>query len=212
MMTKRKIWTGLGVVATAATVSAGAIAADAPAQKGDYPGATLEMTVPFSRALQKILDGEGGEGGIGYTKAGAVFEIPSLNDDQLKQALPGRTIRKDQAVAIYFGPDGQVDGWKRDWSKASADQCPTPLGDNHEIEDGQCWTSAVNPIKGPYTIKNGSVCMPAYSGKAADGQGCYYIAFVSKHVMIADGKRTYGSGKDLVDGKNLDVFRKKADH
>lgn len=140
-----------------------------------------------------------------------MFATPALSSEQLAVALPGRTIRKDQAVAIYFGTDGKVEGWKRDWSKSEdmAD-CPTPLGDDHEVEHGVCYTATVNPIVGPYEIKDGQVCMPAYSGKAADGTACYYIGFVTKFVMIGDGKRTYGSGKDLVQGKELSVFRAKA--
>jgi hypothetical protein len=124
-------------------------------------------------------------------------------------ALPGNTIRKDQAVAIYFDPNGSVQGWKRDWAKADMTSCPTPLGEDYEIEHGICYTATVNPIIGKYSIKGNQVCMPAYSGKPADGQACYYIAFATKYVMIGDGIRTYGSGKELVKGKTLDTFRKR---
>jgi hypothetical protein len=48
--------------------------------------------------------------------------------------------------------------------------------------------------------------MPAYSGKAADGNVCYYFAFITKFVVIADGKKVYGGGKDLVPGKELAAF------
>jgi hypothetical protein len=59
-----------------------------------------------------------------------------------------------------------------------------------------------------YSIKDNQVCMPAYSGKPADGTSCYYISFVTKYVMIGDGKRTYGSGKDIVKGRSLESIRK----
>jgi len=213
MTIRRKLWTTLGAAVTVAGLSMAVQAADAPAanrdENGTFPASKTGDTVPFGRGLAKILDGEGGEGGIGFSQSGPVFATPALDDRQLKAALTGRTIRKDQAVAFYFGPDGKVEGWKRDWSPADPSQCPTALGDNHEIDDGKCYTAVVNPINGPYTIKDGRVCMPAYSGKPADGTGCYYIGFVTKYVMIGDGERTYGSGKDLVDGRQLEVFRKK---
>ena len=212
----RKLWTGLG--ATAAIVAmAGAQAAEGPAAAsgpgGTFPASKTGDTVPFARGLGKILDGEGGEGGIGFSQSGPVFAAPALTTEQLAIALPGRTIRKDQAVAFYFGKDGIVEGWKRDWSPSpDMSQCPTPLGDNHEISDGVCYTALVNPIRGQYEFKDGRVCMPAYSGKVADGIGCYYIGFVTKFVMVGDGERTYGSGKDLVEGRSLDAFRKKSGH
>jgi hypothetical protein len=215
MTIKRKLWSGVGVAAAAIAMS-GAHAADAggPASGvgGTFPASPTGETVPFQRGLDKILDGEGGEGGIGFSQSGPVFATPALTNEQLALALPGRTIRKDQAVAFYFGTDGIVEGWKRDWTPGDADQCPSALGDNHELDNGKCYTAVVNPIKGPYEFKNGQVCMPAYSGKAADGTGCYYIGFVTKYVMIGDGKRTYGSGKDLVNGRQLEVFRVKAGH
>jgi hypothetical protein len=178
---------------------------------GTFPASKTGDTVPFERGLSKILDGEGGEGGIGFSQSGPVFATPALTNEQLAASLPGRTIRKDQAVAIYFGTDGQVEGWKRDWSKAdNQSSCPTPRGENHEISHGVCYTAVINPLVGKYEFKDGRVCMPAYSGKPEDGIGCYYIGFVTKYVMIGDGQRTYGSGKDLVDGKYLEVFREPA--
>lgn len=208
MTITRKIWTGLGATA-AALGMAGAGAADGRA--GTFPASKTGETVPFERGLAKILDGEGGEGGIGFSQSGPVFATPALTNEQLAASLPGRTIRKDQAVAIYFGTDGQVEGWKRDWTKTDdLSKCPTPLGENHELSHGVCYTAVINPLVGKYEFKDGRVCMPAYSGKPEDGIGCYYIGFVTKYVMIGDGQRTYGSGKDLVDGKHLEVFREPA--
>lgn len=215
MTIKRKIWTGLGATAAVLTMGS-AQAAEATAATsgpgGTFPASVTGETVPFQRGLDKILDGEGGEGGIGFSQSGPVFATPALTSEQLQMALPGRTIRKDQAVAFYFGKDGIVEGWKRDWAKTDMGNCPSAMGDDHEIDNGVCYTATVNPIKGPYTIKDGQVCMPAYSGKPADGTACYYIGFVTKFVMVGDGKRTYGSGKDFVEGKELGVFWKKPAH
>jgi len=184
-------------------------AAEKPSPGVQYYGSAHQQDYDFAKALQKHLGGEGGEGGIGFSASGPDFKIPALSNEQLKMALPGNTVRKDQAVAIYFDPNGNVQGWKRDWSKADKSKCPTPLGADYEIQYGECWTAAVNPIIGKYTIKGNQVCMPAYSGKPADGEACYYFAFATKYVMIGDGKRTYGSGKDIVRGRTLDAFRKK---
>lgn len=210
MTIKRRFWTSVGAAAlTMAGTQALAQEGTAAAPGGTFPASKTGDTVPFARGLQKILDGEGGEGGIGFSQSGPVFAAPALTTEQLQVALPGRTIRKDQAVAFYFGKDGMVEGWKRDWSPADMSKCPTKLGDDHELDGDKCFTAVVNPIKGRYEFKNGQVCMPAYSGKAADGTACYYVGFVTKFVMIGDGQRTYGSGKDLVDGRHLEVFYKK---
>jgi hypothetical protein len=138
----RKLWTGL--TGTAAIVGLGAVQASEPVSGdgGTFPASVTGETVPFSRDLAKILDGEGGEGGIGFSQSGPVFATPALTGEQLAIALPGRTIRKDQAVAIYFGTNGQVGGWKRLWTKTDdLTNCPTPLGENHELENGVCYTA-----------------------------------------------------------------------
>jgi hypothetical protein len=233
-MMKRKIWTGLGIAAALAggplvaqeTGEAGEAGTAAPAKQAaesgeggegaavspatadaeNFHGATGQRDFPFAKALSKVMAGEGGEGGIGLSQTGPNFVIPALTAKQLRVALVGNTIRKDQAVAMYFAPNGRVEGWKRDWAKADMSKCPTKLGDSHEIEGGECWTATVNPIVGPYEIRDNAVCMPAYSGKAADGRGCYHIGFAMKHVIIGDGKRMYGSGKDLVPGRELAAF------
>ena len=217
MTIKRKLWTGLGATAAVLTMG-GAQAADPPAATsgpgGTFPASITGETVPFQRGLDKVLDGEGGEGGIGFSQSGPVFATPALTTEQLQMALPGRTIRKDQAVAFYFGKDGIVEGWKRDWAKTEdLARCPTKMGDDHDLsDDGICYVATVNPIKGAYAFKDGQVCMPAYSGKPEDGTACYYIGFVTKFVMVGDGKRTYGSGKDFVGGKELGAFYKKGEH
>ncbi len=219
-MLKRKLWITIGTAAVIASGNvaygsdeggesgeAGSEVSAAVADAENFYGKTLKRDVPFSKALNKVLAGEGGEGGIGFSTAGDNFTIPSLTTKQLKAALVGRTIRKDQAVAIYFSPDGNVEGWKRDWSKASSmDLCPTALGDDHEVYEGECWVAAKSPIVGSYTFKNNAVCMPAYSGKKEDGSDCYHIGFLLKYVVIGNGKRMFGSGKDLVDGKELAAF------
>ncbi len=208
MRVSRKIWVGLGMSACVAVAGA----SDSPAVADGvtpYPDAKGQPTVSFSRALGKMLDGEGGEGGIGLTASGPSFNFPALTTDQLRATLPGRTIRKDQAVAMYFDPSGTVEGWKRDWEKADASACPHEIGEDYEVEDGQCWIAKVNPISGAYRFDDGRVCMPAYSGKPEDGEACYYIGFLFKYIAIGDGKRMYGSGKEIYTGRHLDVFLRK---
>jgi hypothetical protein len=89
--------------------------------------------------------------------------------------------------------------------------CPARLGEDHAIDNGVCGTAVVIPIAGRYTIKGNQVCMPAYPGKPQVGEACYHFAFVTKLVMIGDGKRTCGSGEDLVVGRAPDTFRKRLD-
>ena len=199
-MIKRKIWVRAAGLALSLTTGVYASEGEAgeggpkPADSADkFYSATGQRDVPFGKALEKIMEGSGGEGGIGFSKSGPEFVVPALTDSQIKAALVGK--------------DGNVEGWKRDWSKSpSKDQCPTKLGDNYEMSDGDCWIATVNPIVGPYTVRNNSICMPAYSGKSADGNVCYYFAFITKFVVIADGKKVYGGGKDLVPGKELAAF------
>jgi hypothetical protein len=178
----------------------------------NFPGATGQLDVPFAKALHMMLNDDGGGGGIGFTSAGPVFSAPALTDAQLKMALPGATIRRELAWAAYFAPDGTVEGWKRDWSKADMSKCPTPLGYDYEVEDGSCYTAVKNVISGKYEIRNGQVCMPAYSGKPADGEACYYIAFITSFAVISDGKKVYGGGKDFVKGRVLDSYTPNFKH
>lgn len=214
MRTTRKIWVGAGVVATAIVANGldvrhdtGKMTMTAQAQAAEAGPTNDFGNTTFAKALEKILAGEGGEGGIGWSGFGPTFTTPALNDEQLNKALVGRTVRKDQAVAFYLGKDGIAEGWKLDWSKADASKCPDKLGEYYEIEHGQCWTAAKSDFKGKYEIKNGQVCLPALTGKPADGQACYYVGFALTKVIVGDGKKMFGSGKDLVDGKSLAIFR-----
>ena len=195
-----------GLVLLVASNASAQAARGAPAPVLDYPGATGKLTVPFSKALKMMLNNDGGGGGIGYLSSGPVFRSPALNDAQLALALPGNTIRRELAWATYFDPNGTVEGWKRDWSKADMSKCPSILGDDYEIEGGVCYTAAKHVISGKYTIKNGTVCMPAYSGLSADGEHCYYIAFITSFAVIGDGKMVYGGGKDFKKGKHLEAY------
>lgn len=213
MRITRKMWIGAGVVATAVIAGAPDIRHDqiafvAEARAADpAPAANDFGNTTFAKALEKMLAGEGGEGGIAWSQFGPTFGTPALNDAQLKQGLVGRTVRKDQAVAFHLGTDGNAEGWKLDWSKADAAKCPDKLGEYHEIQHGQCYTAARFEIKGKYEIKNGQVCLPSLTGKPADGQACYYVGFALNKVIVGDGKKLFGSGKDLVDGKSLAIFR-----
>lgn len=121
----------------------------------------------------------------------------------LQQRLAGR--------GGHFHPNGTVQGWMRDQGKAERAMCPARLGEDHAIDNGVCGTAVVVPIAGRYTIKGNQVCMSDYPGKPQDGEACHHFAFVTKLVMIGDGKRTCGSGKDLVVGRVLDTFRKRLD-
>ncbi len=72
-----------------------------PADSADkFYSATGQRDVPFGKAREKIMEGSGGEGGIGFSKSGPEFVAPALTDSQIKAALVGNTFRKDQAVAI----------------------------------------------------------------------------------------------------------------
>lgn len=199
-------------LAAAASLLAGAALADPAAAPENFPGATGKLDVPFAKALHMMLNNDGGGGGIGYTTSGPVFTAPALTTAQLKMALPGNTIRRELAWAAYFDPDGTVEGWKRDWSKADLSKCPTPLGNDYEIENGACYTAVKNVISGKYEIRDGQVCMPAYSGKPEDGRACYYVAFITSFAVISDGKKVYGGGKDFVKGKVLDSYTPAFNH
>ncbi|MDR3510242.1 MAG: hypothetical protein P4L73_01275 [Caulobacteraceae bacterium] len=203
---------GLGLIAAACLAAGAAFAEPAPPAADNVPGSTGRLDVPFAKALRMMLNNDGGGGGIGYTTAGPVFTAPALTDSQLKAALPGNTIRRELAWAAYFDPDGTVEGWKRDWSKADMSKCPTPLGYDYEVEDGACYTAVKNVISGKYEIRNGQVCMPAYSGKPEDGRACYYIAFITAFAVIGDGKTVYGGGKDFVKGKVLESYTTAFNH
>lgn len=198
----QKIWLGLGA---AVAVAAGGVMTTetAQAQATDYPGA------PYETVLKKMLGGEGGEAATGFTSGGATVTVQSLNDAQLKQALPGNTLRKDLGFAVYFDPSGTVEGWRKNWSKAERAGCPTDAGENHVYhkDENACFTATNQVLSGKWTVKGGQICMPSLGGKPVED--CYNLTFLYDRVALSFEGKVAGGSKDLVKGKQLAASLKK---
>jgi hypothetical protein len=174
-----KIWTSL----ISATV---AVAANAHAEPASpYPGGTLD------HAIEKMFDGEGGEGGIGMSRLTDQVSFPALREDQIKVVASGNTIRSGNRFAVYLRPDGKVEGWSKRWTRVAADACKPNLKPGHTIdEDGACLSGREEAVSGVWAVRDGRLCLPSVfedpTDTAMEPERCYGLALVVNNVLPFD--------------------------
>lgn len=184
----------LGAVSPAIAQQASAPASSAGAPS-DYPGGTIE------HALEKIFDGEGGEGGIGMTKLMPSFTVPALRSDQLRKAISGNTVRSNNRFAIYFRPNGKAEGWVVKYRPAAASECK-PGRSGHFVDDsGTCLVGYDVKIDGAWRLSNDQICMPGIFHGAQTPptqESCHYMALLLNNVVFFNTQ-----GDMLAKGWNL---------
>lgn len=193
-----KIWSAAGAVAVGSVAAASAASA-----ADEFTGGTLDY------ALEKVFAGEGGEGGVGFTKMNRSFSVPALTESQLRQVFSGNTLAAKGRVSAHLRADGTIDGWfSIDEEVKPFSRCPKEnfSGDNMFVHDGQCMHRSFEQFKAAkWSIKGDQLCVPNSVGFAeAPGAGCYYAALVLNNVVLfgEDGKMV-GKGRDLSKGKNV---------
>lgn len=198
-MTQRtlKIWSAIGAFA----VGGAAVAATSPANTADeFPNGTLDQ------ALNKVFAGEGGEGGLGFTKMTRNFSVPALSEKQLRTVFTGNTLGVPRKIAAYLRNDGKIEGWYAINTPvtpvercANQDFNATYLYMTHA---GQCMHRSFAEFKGEtWSIKGEQVCLPESVGL---GKGCYYAALVLNNVVLFDDNgNMVNKGRELAKGKVL---------
>ena len=197
---KRAIWSAGLAVTMAATAAISA--APGAASKEAYPD------VDFNKTLEKMFDGEGGEGGLGYKVAGNKVTAPILSAAQLEKAIPGNTLRKNFHYALHLAADGAVSGWTREWDEVDRGLCKS-YGYNDGLNrdpSGACWKDRATKISGRWTLKQNRVCLPdVFKGKG-DSNGCYrMVIFMNNIVLLGDDNVIVGKEMFLVKGEVLNV-------
>ena len=212
LISKRRIWASVAVLAgagcTGLAIAEGGEGGEngTPSLENDFPGGT------FATALHKVLEGEGGEGGLGMTRLNRMVTIPALNGAQVWKALEGNTLRRNNAFALTFGA-GTFRGWQHRWEKVDAQRCASAKkGDpTLEMEDGECWHRLDFDIpRGTWRIEHDMLCTEPALIRVAEGQRCVSLALVLDNVALfgADGKMI-GKGAELVPGEHLEPVLKR---
>lgn len=220
-MNTRKIWLGMGLATTVALQTVDATAADtkptaappartvlaaAPAtEKTDYPGTT------FANALQHVLAGEGGEGGMGIVYKPGSLSIPALTGPQISQALTGNTFRRDGSFAFYFNGDGTFTGWQSSWKETAATACANAKGDKtYFVDDGQCYHRIDTDVaKGQWSVKGDTLCTKPTIEPAAGTNECTSAFLVlNSLILYSTSGKMEGKGNDLVAGRQLERKKK----
>lgn len=192
---KLKLWNTLGAVAVSGIVGAPTASAE-----DEFAGGTL------AHALEKIFEGEGGEGGLGFTRMQRAFSVPALTPSQLRQAFEGNTLSQKRRFAAHLQPDGTVEGWYNIDRAVAFERCPSPdvSGDNFYFHsDGKrCMQRSFQPFQNAkWSIKADQLCLPDVVDGKTGGTECYYAALVLNNVVLfgEDGKMR-GKGRDLAAG------------
>ena len=191
-----KIWSTLAC----ATLVGGtpAIAQDPRADASPYPGGRIEHQV------EKMFEGEGGEGGLGMTKMVPSVTVPALRGDQLTKVLTGNTVRSNNRFAVYFAPDGRADGWVIKYKPAAAAACAAKKPVHFIDDDGTCLGGFEVPIAGRWRVRGDTVCMPGLfhgSRILPKPETCHYMALILNSVVFfTEDGHMLAKGWDLAKG------------
>lgn len=228
MGTVTKIWFGIGACvalsnaggaqtgqhATTLIAAAGtqtAALAGAPGEAGEG-GESAAATGPddfpggFDKALEKVLAGEGGEGGRGLTKMLPSVTSPALHDFQIKKAVTNNTLYSAGASALHYDPSGQLTGWVGSWALISPQECPTKPGPAETYFQGAkgCYKLTKHDATGTWNIKDDQLCR-SYTANGKTTTGCSYVALLLETFALFDGETGVMSGKGfkLLAGKQI---------
>jgi hypothetical protein len=206
MISKRKMWVGISIVAGAGAASLappgvlGAGQSDGGGEDG-FPGGS------FPLALKKVLAGEGGEGGIGMGKMrGGSLSIPALNGDQISTALSDNTLRRDHDFALHFRDEGSFSGWEVNWEVVDVSRCAGSTGKEYSLEEGVCWyANEITISGGAWTVRSDTLCTEPALVRVAEGESCVAMALIlDKFALFAGDGAMIGKGNTLVSGERLE--------
>lgn len=222
-----KIWFGLGACVAlsqsaavqaqqhAALLAAGAetvALAGAPGEAGEAGEAGPESAGPdnfpggFDRALEKVLAGEGGEGGRGLSKMLPSVTSPALSGFQIKKAFTSNTLYSSGASALHYDPSGKLAGWVGSWALLSPGRCPTKADPAATYFQGAkgCYQMTKHPAAGTWSVNNDQLCR-SFTANGKETTGCSYVALLLETFALFDGETGSMSGKGfkLLAGKQM---------
>jgi hypothetical protein len=202
----------LAVTATVAALTMGAT--DAHAANEDTIAASTASAAevetmgagakgPLSSVLSHMFDGEGGEAGLGLSRADdkGVLRVPVLTGPQLRTALVGNTIRYEW-YALHFEPTGEATGWSSPWVESDMSKCPTEGGSDYYRDSGKCFAQIKRTISSEWTIKGNEICMPDLA-IATEQTVCRSVALILNNVVFLDKGQMVGKGATLSKGSDL---------
>lgn len=180
-----KIWSALGVASTCVAASIGGTPALADGEQGiSEPYDPFQGN--FSRALELMLMGEGGEGGIGISRMRPSVSVPALTGEQIERAVRGNTLAIPYHYALHFETSGDVGGYTVEYQAApGVEDCPQPeiRGDDYLYYDGNCSIRTSVPWSGKWRVEDDRLCMNVEWPKGSE-QDCYYVAFMLNSVAL----------------------------
>jgi hypothetical protein len=198
MKTTTKIWSCVGVFSTLAAAATTAATASPDVFKGDFKG-----------ALAKMMEGEGGEGGLGTYFAEGRMVIPPLKGAQVQEVFSGNSLRRSTHYALHFAKDGTVSGWERlsetvDKSKCTPDKAPA-----YAMDDGECkFRQQVQLAPTKWKVNGDKLCTQPALNRATEGTECVSVFLVLNEVaLVGPGDKMIGKGSRISKGKVLDPVR-----
>lgn len=176
---KTKLWSAATIAATAATLSATAVAQDMPRpSEAVFPSG-------FDRALSLMLAGEGGEGGLGVQKVWPTLLVPALDADQITQAVSGNSLTMAYHYTFQFATGGDVGGYNIAYTPVELGRCPTEEvpGDGLLLYEGVCSQQTNEPISGTWKVEDDRLCINA--NWASDRvEECFNVFFMLDSVAL----------------------------
>lgn len=164
----------------------------------DFPGG-------FDRALEKVLAGEGGEGGRGLTKMMPSVTSPALRGFQISKAITGNTLRTYGGSAIHYDPAGSLSGWMGSWTLASSGKCPgKTLTEDYFNGAKGCYKMTRKPVTGTWSVEGDKLCR-VVTTDGVTKKGCSHVALLLDTFGLFDSETGTMSGKGfkLLPGKQI---------
>lgn len=160
-------------------------------------------TVDFAKALEKLLAGEGGEGGAGMAYENGRLVISPLSGEQIRMAMPGNSFRRGQDIALDFRADGTFSGVEHPWVNRDAAVCEQAAGaEGYHVHEGQCQQrTEVSFPDGRWSVKGDQLCTTPALPQAAENLECtqVFVAIDRIALFSADGTML-SKGIELVKG------------
>ena len=204
----RKIWVALGVVSTLAAAGCGgeAGAATAGGEAGEAgEGGEAGGKVDFSVALEKLLAGEGGEGGFGMQYENGKLILSPMTGEQIQQALPGNVFHRGEDIHLEFAADGTFSGVEHPWVKKDASVCEK-AGDaaGYNVHEGQCMQrTEVKFPGGKWWVKDNLLCTEPVLPQAAESLSCVQvIVAIDRLALFSPEGAMLSKGIELRKGGN----------
>lgn len=203
--TTTKIWVSLGL-ATTLTACSERVEQAAPAPAAETMAAQSQpepviSQEDFTKALGKLLAGEGGEGGgTGMTFENRKLIIRAWTGEQIQTALSGNSFLRGEDIALHFKADGTFTGFEHPYLPKDASVCEKAgNAPGFDVHEGQCRQRTEFKITdGKWSVKDDMLCTTPALPQIGENLECtQVIAAIDRIALFSADGTMLSKGIDL---------------